>query len=302
MSKGRADNNSITTADALVARIDACYDGLSPQLRKAARYVRRHLTEIALYPLRGMAARAQVSPASMSRLTSRIGFDSYDELCDCVRGFVVSGVDRYARSAHGLAEFQGSTGVARLVHQHVALLQSNVRRAFDDATAKGIEAVAERLARARRLYILGLRSNYSAAFYFHYVLRAFRDNTVLVEDRMGMLIDEIGGIGRGDVMLAISYEPYAAEAARAVDYATGAGAAVIALTDTPFSPIARSARHTLLVPTATTSYYQSMIPTLAILEALVAMLIVKAGPAAVRRIREEFARRERFGVYWRESR
>jgi DNA-binding MurR/RpiR family transcriptional regulator len=301
VKSARATDAPVRNADALLARIDDAYTTLSPQLRRAARYVRAHLTEIALYPLRAMAARAEVSPASMSRLTARLGFASYEALQDSVRGLVVSGADRYAKSAHELAAFRGSSGFARLVRQHVELLQSNVQRAFDDASAGTLEAIVEKLARARHLYILGLRSNYSAAFYFHYVLRAFRDNAVLVEDRMGMLIDEIGAIGQEDVLLAISYEPYAAETAKAVAYAAAAGAKVIALTDTPYSPIARDATHTLLIPTGATSYYQSMIPTLAILEALVSMLIVRAGPAAVKRIRAEFKRRERFGIYWQDA-
>jgi DNA-binding MurR/RpiR family transcriptional regulator len=296
--KTSASDAPARSTDALRARIDAAYDALSPQLRRAARYLRRHLTEVALYPLRAMAERAEVSPATMSRLTVKLGFASYEELQERVRGLVVSGTERYAQSASGLAAFQGASGLSRLVAQHVDLVQANVQRAFADAPAKTIEAIVERLARARRIYILGLRSNYSAAFYFHYVLRAFRDNAILLEDRMGMLIDELGGIGGDDALVAISYEPYAIEAAKAVEYAAAAGCTVIALTDTPFSPIARPAKHTLLLPTRTTSYYQSLIPTIAILEALVSLLIVRTGPAAVKRIGAEFRRRERFGVYW----
>jgi DNA-binding MurR/RpiR family transcriptional regulator len=301
VGSGRTRESPISTAEALVARMDGVYETLSPQLRRAARYVRRHLTEVALYPLREMAARAEVSPATMSRLTTRLGFESYESLQRSIRGYVVSGAGRYAKSAEHLAEFKGPAGLSRLAHEHVELLRENLARAFDGAS-RTIGAMVDVLANARRIYVLGLRSNYSAAFYFHYVLRAFRDDAVLLEDRMGMLIDELGGIAPRDALVAISYEPYAAEAAKAVEYAAGCGAAVLALTDTPYSPIARVARHALLVPTASTSYYQSMIPTLAVLELVVSALLVKAGASAVKRIREEFERRERFGVYWREAR
>ncbi len=288
--------------EALVAHIDALYPTLSPQLRRAARYLRRSVTEIALYSLRDIAARAQVSPASMSRLTARLGFATYEDLRDRARGLVMSGAERYANSAREVTAFHGSSGFARLVGAHVTLLTESVQRAFGGESAKTIEDAAARLAKAKRIWILGLRSNYSAAFFFHYLLRTFRDDVVLLEDRMGMLIDELGGVKRGDVLLAISYEPYAADAVRAVEHAAEAGAAVIALTDGPHSPIARHAKHTLVVPTTTTSFYQSMIPTLAILEVLVSMSIAEAGQPAVDRIRAEFARRERFGVYWHEPR
>jgi DNA-binding MurR/RpiR family transcriptional regulator len=292
----------VTEHEELVVRIDGLYPALSPQLRRAARHLRRNLTEVALYSLRDIAARARVSPASMSRLTARLGFDTYEDLRERVRGLVMSGADRYANSARDLTAFHGSAGFARLVGAHVALLNDSVQRAFAGGEAKAIEAAAARIAKAKRIWILGLRSNYSAAFYFHYLLRTFRDDVVLLEDRMGMLIDELAGVKRGDVLLVISYEPYAADAVKAVEHAGAAGAAVIALTDGPHSPVARHAKHTLVVPTTTTSFYQSMIPTLAILEVMVSMSIAAAGAPAVERIREEFARRERFGVYWQEPR
>src|SRR5262249_55796656 len=137
-------------------------------------------------------------------------------------------------------------------------------------------------------------------FYFHYVLRTFASNVILLEDRLGMMIDDIGDIGAGDLLLAVSYEPYARDTVRAVDYAAEAGATVIALTDGAVSPIARHANHVFAVPTAGPSFYQSLIPTIALLEGLISYLATRGGQKMVKRIESEFARRERFGAYWEE--
>ncbi|MEJ0069042.1 MAG: SIS domain-containing protein [Pseudomonadota bacterium] len=124
---------------------------------------------------------------------------------------------------------------------------------------------------------MGLRGNYSAAFYFHYVGRIFIDNLYLLDDRLGMLIDDLGGIGPRDALLAISFEPYALEAVKATQHGAAAGAAVVAITDTAVSPIAEIAREVLLVPTGSTSFYQSLIPTISILESLLCCLAAKGG-------------------------
>jgi DNA-binding MurR/RpiR family transcriptional regulator len=72
------------------------------------------------------------------------------------------------------------------------------------------------------------------------------------------------------------------------------------MTDNTLSPIARHAGTILVLPTAGTSFYQSLVPTMALLEGLVCYLVARAGPRMVERVKEEFERRDRFGVYWRD--
>ena len=151
---------------------------------------------------------------------------------------------------------------------------------------------------ASKIYIVGMRSMYSATFYFDYVLRTFDRKSVLVEDRMGMLIEEIGEISSKDVLLVISFEPYVITAVKAVEYAVHAGASVIAVTDSNLSPIAVHANQVLVVPTASISFYQSLAPTMALLETILAYMLNKAGKKAVDRIAAEFERRAQFGSYW----
>ncbi|MCC7047514.1 MAG: MurR/RpiR family transcriptional regulator [Alphaproteobacteria bacterium] len=148
---------------------------------------------------------------------------------------------------------------------------------------------------------MGLRSTYAPACSFHYGLRTFMRDAILLEDRMGMLIDEMGDIGPKDAMVALSADPYAIEAVKAVEYAAKAGAPVIALTDHELSPIAAPATHVFVVPNASASFYHSMVPKMVLLESLVCLLVARGGQAAVDRVKAEFDRREDFGIYWHDK-
>jgi hypothetical protein len=44
-----------------------------------------------------------------------------------------------------------------------------------------------------------------------------------------------------------------------------------------------------------------MVSKMALIEALVAYLFARGGARAVSRVKAEFERRERFGIYWREQ-
>jgi DNA-binding MurR/RpiR family transcriptional regulator len=279
-------------------RIEADYPDLSPQLRGAARYALKEPGFVALYPLRRVAQRAGVSPATFVRLAKHLGFDSYNGLREIFRDGMHSGAARYATDAHQLLSYKGGRGFERAYRAAGEVQVRNIAEMMGSIRPGAVEAAGLCLAKARRIFIMGLRSNYAPAFYFHYVLRTFMRNAILLEDRMGMLIDELGDIGPKDAMVALSADPYAIEAVKAVEYAAAAGASVIALTDHKLSPIARPATHVFVVPNASASFYHSMVPKMVLLESLVCLLVARGGQAAVDRVKAEFDRRENFGIYW----
>jgi DNA-binding MurR/RpiR family transcriptional regulator len=284
----------------ITRRLEDDYHNLAPQLRKAARYVVKAPTEIALYSLRQVAERAEVGPTTLVRLAAQLGFASYNAFRETFREGLRSGADRYASNAQQLQHYRARADFEVLYRNTGELIVENIAGVFSSISAADIANAGQIIKAARRVYILGLRSNYCLAFYLHYVLHTFMSNVVLLEGRMGMLIDELGDIGPKDALVAISYEPYAIDAVKAVQHAAKSGASVIAMTDNTPSPIARHAGTILVLPTAGTSFYQSLVPTMALLEGLVCYLVARAGPRMVERVKEEFERRDRFGVYWRD--
>jgi DNA-binding MurR/RpiR family transcriptional regulator len=284
-------------------KLHAAYPELSAQLRKAARFALKEPAFIALYPLRKVATRAGVSPASVVRLATQLDFESYRGFRDAFRAGMHAGMGsaRYAVDAESLVGRKGGRAFEKVYDDASQLLLGNIRETFGTISADDVEAAGNCLARARRIYILGLRANFGAAFYFDYVLKTFTRKSVLLEGRLGMLIDEMGDIGPRDALLALSGEPYALDAVKAVEYATGARAQVVSITDSSLSPIAHGAAHVFVVPTTGPSFYQSHVAKLALLECLVCVMVARGGPQVVERVKEEFQRRERFGVYWREK-
>ncbi len=288
-------------AAAVQERLEAIAADLTPQLRTAARFVLTEPASIALYPLRDLAARAKVSPATLVRLAGQLGFDSYKAFRDVMRDGLHSAAARYSSGARQLQERPRRGGPQAIWRAACEIQAAQAGEMLQTIPAAAVEAAAARLAGAGTVYVLGLRANHAPALYFQYVLRTFRREAVLLAGGYGTAIDALDGIGPGDVLVAISYEPYARDAVRLVRHARQAGAGLIALTDRSWSPIATDADQVFLLPTAGASFYQSMIPTLTLLEAMVAFLVRSGGDALVSRVEAEFRRREEFGVYWRDG-
>ena len=291
----------MSSISSVLQMIEEVYPDLSPALRKAARYLQKHPTEAALSPLRKVAEGANVSPTTLVRLATHLGFASYNAFKDAFRDPIRTGADRYALNASRLVNEQTSTGHREFHGTITRAISGSLDDLFRSVTAEDISRASETLRQANKIYIIGLRSMFSPAFYFYYLMRTFSPNVVLLENRMDMLIEEIGGIGSGDVLLAISYEPYADTTVRVVEFARDAGAEVIALTDSKLGPLASHASQFFVLPTSSRSFYQSLVPTMALLETLISFVQTQSGEDAVERISKEFARREDFDVYWRDN-
>src|SRR5262245_32369267 len=66
--------------DTIETRIEREFDALSPELQRAARWVSSNGPVLALRSMRSAASQAGVSPATMTRLARRLGFDSFGAL------------------------------------------------------------------------------------------------------------------------------------------------------------------------------------------------------------------------------
>lgn len=285
---------------AVLKAIEAAYPDLKPRLKKAARYALNHPTEIALSTVRDAAEGAKVSATTMVRLATELGYENYNAFKEAFREPMRAGPGGYAAKASQQLTAQVQSG-SEAHHAMVENIRRSVNALFESVSADEINAAATRLRKAKRVYVLGLRSMFSPAFYFYYLLRTLSPNTVLLENRMDMLIEEIGGIGPNDALLVISFEPYANTAVKAAEFAHAAGASVIALTDSKLGPLAAAAQHSFILPTTGSSFYQSLVPAMALLEILISTIQIKLGDAAVARISSEFEKREAFGVYWRDN-
>ena len=60
--------------------IDQSFEALSPELQRAARWLRQNPAALALQSMRSTAREAGVAPATMTRLAQRLGFGGFEDL------------------------------------------------------------------------------------------------------------------------------------------------------------------------------------------------------------------------------
>jgi DNA-binding MurR/RpiR family transcriptional regulator len=130
---------------------------------------------------------------------------------------------------------------------------------------------------------MGVRSSSVLASLLHFNLAMICDRVHLVQlTGTSEMFEQILEIGEGDVMIAISFPRYSSRVENAVRYAKSNGASVIALTDSPLSPIAEGADCLLEAQSDMVSFVDSLTAPLAVINALLAAVASKK-PEEVRK-------------------
>jgi DNA-binding MurR/RpiR family transcriptional regulator len=284
---GRSGTPSSLTDGPLHADLVAAFDRIPRQLQAAARWALDHPQDVALLTVREQAKRAGVVPATMTRLAQRLGFDGYD----AVRELYAENLRRRASSvfspkAEALVARRKLTGEASLAHDLVDTLVHQLAGLAGPAALGRLAAAVEVLAKARQVFVLGQRSCYPVAFHFAYVFGLAGGAVRLLDGPGGTGSDALRAGRKGDALVAISVRPYTRTTVEITRYAVRRGLAVVAITDSAVSPLARAASAAIIVPTESPSFFHTMTPAFAIVEALAALLAAGGGEGALAAVRE----------------
>jgi len=274
---------------ALTHLIDSHFEVLSPELQRAARWVREHPAELGLQSLRASARAAGVAPATLSRLSHALGLDDFEAMRRPV-------VEALARGAGGglVAANESDDAVRPLTQAQLRNVASTASRNTLDV----VNAAADVLLAARQLCFLGLRASFGIAHHLRYACDWLRPDTLLAGDAGGALVDQIAQLTPADALVVVSQAPYTRQTVECAQLAFEAGVPLIALTDSPLSPLARLARHALLFDAASPSFFHSMAGAQALAETLVAAVAARGGEPVVRRLAEVQARQHAHKAYW----
>jgi DNA-binding MurR/RpiR family transcriptional regulator len=272
--------------DEFTAELRSSFDVLPAQIKAAARWIIDNPADVALLSMREQARRSGMAPATLTRLAQRFGMKGYDD----VRRLFAEALRERPETFHGRAEEllarHGSEGDAALVQDMMSSLTRHLQALSSPDAIARVTTAAAMLCEAGHVYCFGQRSSFSVAFIFHYIHAMFGSRSILVDGPGAIGRDSLHAIGKQDVLLAISVQPYMPEVLEAARFARSRGGRVIAMTDSELSPLAEVADHAVLIGTETPSFFHTMAPAFAVAECLAALIAARRGEATLTALAE----------------
>lgn len=256
----------------LLHEIEQRFDGFSKGQKSIAQYILEHYEKAAFMTAAQLGKLVAVSESTVVRFADELGYAGYPDLRRALRELVHTNLTSFQR-----VEVSDTIIGNREVLEQVLLADAEkIRQTLDSIDRTAFNKAVDHIVNAKRVYIIGVRSSATLAGFLHYNLRVAFDNLTLVETSSGNeVFEQIVRIGAGDVLVAISFPRYSKRVIKAVEFAKRKGADVVALTDRPTSPIAKSADQLLTANSDMASFVDSLVAPLSIVNAIVAAVTRK---------------------------
>lgn len=175
---------------------------------------------------------------------------------------------------------------------------NNIQNALENIDRDAFETAVETLLKARKIYIIGVRTSEPLAEILKSNLQLIFDNVVLVKTQSASdIFEQLLYIGEKDAVIGISFPGYSLRTIKALEFANNRNAKVITLTDHPHSPITLYSSCNLAVSSNLTSVTESMTAPLSVINALITALCMRR-KKRVKDALESIAQiREEYGIY-----
>ncbi|HET8555059.1 MAG TPA: MurR/RpiR family transcriptional regulator [Rhodanobacteraceae bacterium] len=263
-----------TNADELRALILERYESLSKRLQQIARYVLDEPNAVALETLAVLAERCGVQPSAIVRFAKAFGFDGATQMQRLFRDGLLSGsgsqgygerVRQFKRSVEGKVVSDPVRMLDEFVEGNVMAMQN----LGHDIGHKELAAAVKMIDKAETVYVAGFRRSFPVAAYFAYSLHQVDKRVLFIDSIGGMTRQQIHTIGKNDLLIVVSYHPYAEEAVQLIDIAREKQCEVLSISDSLVSPVAKPATRVLQVREAEIRKFRSLSTSMCLAQALV---------------------------------
>lgn len=277
--------NSPDSLEILRSEIARRYEELSPRLKQVASYVLDNPNDIALETLAVIAERCNAQPSTIVRFAKVFGYQGASEMQRLFRDEILSASPSPSYSERIRQFRERSNAVDWLSPFNVMhdFTESNIialEHLREAVRREDLDRSIELMHRAHTVYLAGVRRAFPVAAYLAYSLSHVEKRAFLLDGVAGMTSEQSWMLGPEDVVIAVSFRPYATDTAAVAERAAANGAPLIAISDSRLSPVARDAAVCFEIKDAEVRQFRSLTASMCLAQTLVISYAYKYGPDA----------------------
>jgi DNA-binding MurR/RpiR family transcriptional regulator len=272
-----------------LSRVRAHLDAMHPTERRLAEFMLDFPGELASYSASELAKLSGVSNATVTRMVRRIGYATFEAARRHVREEKNSGSPLFLA---GRGAAPAGTGSDAYLFEGA----DNLRRTFALLDEPTLQAIAQKIVAARKVWVMGLRSSHTLAAYLRMQLFQVKEALELFPCAGGSVGEYVASMQASDLVVLIGLRRRPARLRAIVQQIIDTGASVLYITD---DKAARNAQATWHLHCACTSArpLDNHVAVIAIFHALVNEAIELAGHAGRKRLAAIEARHDALGEF-----
>jgi DNA-binding MurR/RpiR family transcriptional regulator len=261
------------TAEELRSAIVDHYDALSKRLKLVARHALDHPDDFALQTLAVISQRSRTQPSTIVRFAQTLGFAGASDLQRLFRDGLVSNhaalnYRERVRSFNAAVDGSRSRKATALLDEFVEGSTLALQNLSQTVSTRDLDRAIRLVIAADTVFVAAFRRAFPVSSYLAYALQHAGKRTVFVDGVGALGIDQVRTIRRTDLLIAVSFHPYAAETVELVEAAVAGKAPVLAISDSAVSPIAKLSKQLLVVREIEVRTFRSMAGSMCLAQAL----------------------------------
>jgi DNA-binding MurR/RpiR family transcriptional regulator len=226
------------TFDELKLQISSEHDKLSKRLRQIAEFAIAEPDRMALETVAAIGRRAKVQPSTLIRFAKHFGYDGFSDMQRVFRSRLIDRALTYSqRIRDAQAEGVAPTLTGEVLAHFAEADHAALRHLQAETPPADLDRAVELMAQAEIVGVIAQRRSFPIAAYLAYGLAHLGRRVHLIDGIGGMGAEQTRLLGPRDLLIAISYKPYAPETLEMARAAAERGVKIVAMTDTALSPL-----------------------------------------------------------------
>jgi DNA-binding MurR/RpiR family transcriptional regulator len=278
MKDPMAKKQSLEDYEDLIREIHEKHDDMSKSYQRIAVYLTQNPNDVAIRSVNSIAESCGIHASSFVRFAQSLGYKGFKELQEVFQrrlSTAAPGFEARIKALEGEligGKAQGNVSfLQELVLRDIASLQELLANVSNDALGKAVTLMDK----ADTIFLLGQLRSAPVVELLRYVLTMLGKRTVLLDASGGLATHMAKVMTPRDLLIAVSFRFYATEVVNVTEDVSSRGIAILAITDSTLSPLAKCARILFTVPEHEYTFSRSLAAPMCVAQALVVSLAAK---------------------------
>lgn len=256
----------------LISRIEEKMIEFSKSQRFIGSFIIQHYEQASYMTASRLGAAVNVSESTVVRFAIEMGYEGYPEMQKDLQSYSKTRLTALQRLDITNDRIDSDNVLKSVLQQDIERIRSTVEM-IDE---KVFDTTVDRIIAAQNIYIFGaMSSNTLARFMNNYFQLIFSNVHFIHAVNTSGIYQQLIHIGKSDVFIGFSFPRYCKSTYNAAKYASSCGADVIAITDSPGSPLGSIANQVLLAKSDMVSFADSLVAPLSLINAIIVAVGIK---------------------------
>lgn len=262
----------MSNTNELTNRINERYGSMSKGQKLLASYITDYYDKAVFLTAAKLGEVVGVSESTVVRFAAQLGYKGYPEFQKALEEMVRNKLNSLQR----MEVTYGRIGQSKILESVLHADMEKIKGTLEKIDTNAFEIAIDTILKARKIYIVGIRSCAPLASFLAFYLNFMFDDVIqLHTNSSSELFEQMVRIGKEDVIIGISFPRYSMRTLKALEFANNRNAKVITLTDSVHSPMNLYSSCNLIADSDMASIVDSLVAPLSVINALIVGLCMR---------------------------